>query len=273
MKKFLILLMLSSPAMASDPKQVIATVDGQKITRGELESSLAEIAELVDGGKPKLETFPKAFQQEFVSKFIDKLLLVEAGRKKGIHKTPVIRKKIRIVEDFLTQEQYVKDILKGTNSEKSLRAIYDEKLAKEENQIEANASHILVKTEEEAKAIKKKLDEGENFEELAKEKSIEPGAKISAGDLGYFVKETMVPAFAEAVFKMEKGQISKPVETDFGWHIIKLIDTREKKKLSFKEATPALKAELARRLLEEELSKLRASKEILYKLDFTEEKK
>src|SRR3972149_11399986 len=93
---------------------------------------------------------------------------------------------------------------------------------------EVRARHILVPTEAEAKAVLDEIKKGTDFAELAKQKSKDPGAAAEGGDLGYFAKEQMVPEFAEAAFKMNKGQISEPVKTQFGWHVIKVEDKRTK---------------------------------------------
>lgn len=258
--------------MAGDEKQVLATVDGQKVTRGQIESSLAEIAEMVDGGKPKLETFPKDFQKEFIDKYIDKMLLIEAGRRNNVHKDPVIREKVLVVEDYLTQQKYIQNLVLRQKNDKALRKIYDEKFADIEDQNEVKASHILVKTEKEAKKIKSKLDKGGDFEKLAEENSIEPGAKVGGGDLGYFVEGDMVPEFSKAAFALKKDEISEPVKTNFGWHIIKVFDIREREKLSFEKAKPALETEFARRVIEKEIEDLRSKKKIDYKIDLGQKK-
>src|SRR5258705_2132051 len=96
------------------------------------------------------------------------------------------------------------------------------------NEQEVPARHILVPTEDEAKAILAEVKKGTDFAELAKQKSKDPGAAAEGGDLGYFGKSQMVPEFAEAAFKMKKGEVSDPVKSQFGWHIIKVEDKRTK---------------------------------------------
>ncbi len=96
------------------------------------------------------------------------------------------------------------------------------------NEQEVRARHILVPTEDEAKAILAEVKKGTDFAELAKQKSKDPGAAAEGGDLGYFGKDQMVPEFAEVAFKLDKGQVSDPVKTQFGWHIIKVEDKRTK---------------------------------------------
>ena len=111
-------------------------------------------------------------------------------------------------------------------------------------QEEVHARHILVTTEDDAKAIKAQLDAGADFATLAKEKSIEPGAAQSGGDLGYFTQDKMVKAFADAAFKLQVNQISDPVQTQFGWHIIEVLDRREAPKPTLQQLTPQIGQQL-----------------------------
>ncbi len=127
---------------------------------------------------------------------------------------------------------------------------------------EVHARHILVATEEEAKEIEAELKKGADFATLAKEKSKDPSGAANGGDLGYFTKDQMVPEFAEAAFKLDKGQISDPVHTQFGWHIIKVEDKRTKPTPTFEEVKPQLDNYVARRAQEELVDNLRKSAKI-----------
>jgi peptidyl-prolyl cis-trans isomerase C len=138
----------------------------------------------------------------------------------------------------------------------SMHKIYDEAIKQTPNEEEVHARHILVPTEGEAKDIEAQLKKGGDFAALAKEKSKDPGA-ADGGDLGYFTKEQMVPEFAEAAFKLEKGQTSDPVKTQFGWHIIKLEDKRIKPTPTFDQVKGQLQSYVARRAQAELVDKLR----------------
>ena len=114
------------------------------------------------------------------------------------------------------------------------------------NEEEVHARHILVATEDEAKAVLAQLKGGADFATLAKEKSKDPGG-AEGGDLGYFTKDQMVPEFAEVAFKLDKGQISDPVKTQFGWHIIKVEDKRIKPRPTFEQVKPQIENYVAHR--------------------------
>ena len=119
-----------------------------------------------------------------------------------------------------------------------MHKVYDDAVKQMGSEQEVHARHILVATEDEAKAIEAELKKGADFATLAKEKSKDPGA-AEGGDLGYFTKDQMVPEFAEVAFKLDKGQISDPVKTQFGWHIIKVEDKRTKPTPTFDEVKAA----------------------------------
>jgi peptidyl-prolyl cis-trans isomerase C len=128
-------------------------------------------------------------------------------------------------------------------------------------QEEVRARHILVETEEEAKAILEQIKGGADFATLAKEKSKDPGG-ADGGDLGYFSKDQMVPEFAEVAFKMYPGQISNPVKTQFGWHIIKVEDKRAKPVPSFEQVRDRVEAFIIRKAQTEMIAKLRQGAKI-----------
>lgn len=145
--------------------------------------------------------------------------------------------------------------------EGAVKAAYDKALADMPQGKEYNASHILVETEDEAKALRTELDEGADFAELAKERSTGPTGP-NGGALGWFGEGMMVPAFEEAVAGMEKGEISGPVQTQFGWHVIRLDDTRDQEAPSLDEVRPQIEAQLRDEAVAAELQKLTDAAEI-----------
>ncbi len=122
--------------------------------------------------------------------------------------------------------QTVEAITGAEVTDEAIQAAYDAQFAEFEGEDEFNASHILVESEDEAKAVKAQLDEGADFAELAKEKSTGPSGP-NGGALGWFGKGQMVPEFENAVVALEKGSISDPVQTQFGWHLVMLNDKRK----------------------------------------------
>jgi len=148
-------------------------------------------------------------------------------------------------------------------TEAEIKAEYDRLFANRPPELEFNAQHILVGTEDEAKQVIARLGGGEEFAALAKELTQDPSGKESGGDLGWFQGREMVPEFAGAVAAMKAGETSSaPVQTQFGWHVIKLNETREAPKPPLDALAPQIRAQLGSRKLDEMIQKLRQDAKI-----------
>ncbi len=268
MKKFIITALFtvftSTAALAALPA-VLAKVNGHDVTSAEIEKAFSAMA-MEQPGQKKLtfDKTPADFQKAFVEKYIEKALIIDAAREANLQNDPEIKKKLKEAEDFLIQQKFLTDIVIKKKSDAELQKIYDDKLKGKEGSQEVHAMHILVKTEDEAIKLRQTIKDGADFEKMAKQKSIEPGAKISGGDLGYFTADQMLPEFSKAAFNLNKGEISEPVKTNFGWHIIKVLDKRAKKIPSFAAAKPALEKQLAGDLIEDEVKRLKIAADIEY---------
>jgi len=145
-------------------------------------------------------------------------------------------------------------------TEDAIKARYEKFVAEQPAQTEIRASHILVATEDEAKEIIKQLAGGADFAAIAKEKSTDPSAKQNGGDLGYFTAGEMVPEFSQAAFALEKGESSKaPVKSQFGWHVIKVVDKRQKPPPTLEESHGHVEEMLSGELLTAYLTSLRTT--------------
>ena len=158
-------------------------------------------------------------------------------------------------------EQLLQAETKKAVTPEAMRKVYDDLAQKVSTEQEVRARHILVETEDEAKAVLAELKKGADFATLAKSKSKDPGSS-EGGDLGYFTKDQMVPEFAEVAFKLEKGAISDPVKSQFGWHIIKVEDKRERQPPEFDKVKDQIEQYLVRRAQAELITKLRAAGKI-----------
>ena len=147
-------------------------------------------------------------------------------------------------------------------TEAEARKIYDEQVKLLKPVEEVSARHILVDTEAEAKALKEKIDKGADFAQLAKENSKDPGSKDDGGDLGYFGHGQMVPQFEDVVFKLKKGEVSDPVKTQFGWHLVKLEDRRVKQPPAFEIVKDRIMQSLLLRKAQQTAVALRAKSKI-----------
>jgi peptidyl-prolyl cis-trans isomerase C len=156
----------------------------------------------------------------------------------------------------------IEALVSAALTDEALQAAYDERFANAEPAREYNASHILVETEDEAKDLVTQLQNGADFAELAKEKSTGPSGP-NGGSLGWFTKGMMVKPFEDAVLAMKDGATSEPVQTQFGWHVIKLNESRNKTVPSLEEVRGDLISDIQKKVLEEKLAELTDSADVV----------
>ena len=231
------------PAAAAEPATpepgaVVATVGGEAIT----EADLAFVAE--DIGADLNSIPPDQIRAVLLTQMIDLKLTSQAGHAAGLEADELYKLRLEYLTDKALRRAYTTQKVSDTISEDEIRAEYDKQIAAIPDEDEVHARHILVTTEDDAKAVKAELDAGADFATLAKEKSIEPNAKQSGGDLGYFKQAMMVKPFADAAFAMQVGEVSEPVQTQFGWHIIKLEDRRQAAKPTLEQLAPQIGQQL-----------------------------
>jgi len=219
------------------PETVVATVGGEPITEADLSFAAEDLT-------TELGQMPVDQRKAFLLRLlIDIKVTAKAGRDAGLADAPLFQQRVKFLEERALRRAYVGDAISKAVTEETLRAAYDKFVADFVPAQELHASHILVKTEEEAKAVKAELDGGADFATIAKEKSIDPGA-ANGGDLGFFSKGMMVGPFEDAAFALTVGQVSEPVQSQFGWHVIKLLETRESTVPTFEEAAQQLQQQL-----------------------------
>ncbi|QRM53405.1 peptidylprolyl isomerase [Sinorhizobium sp. BG8] len=210
---------------AADP--VVAKVGGVEVHQSELTLAMT-------GLDPQLANLPEEQKRvAALSAIIDVKLLAADANKEGLQNDETFKQRVAYLTDRELHNAYFKKHVVDSVTPEEVKARYEKEIAAIEPQEEVHARHILVKTQQEAKDVIVALDGGKDFVELAKEKSTDPN-KSEGGDLGYFTKGRMVPEFETAAFALEKGTYSKePVQTQFGFHVIKVEDKR-------KQAPPTL---------------------------------
>ncbi|ENN92031.1 peptidylprolyl isomerase [Bartonella bovis] len=220
------------------PSHVMAIINGKSITAGELDELALEI-------NPNLARLSDEQRRITVLKaYLDMQALAKAAIEEGIDKTEVYNKRMVIMRDNVLQQLYFKQMVVDKIKDTDLQALYDKEVAALPKEDEVKARHILVKTKEEAEAIIKRLKKGENFEEIAKKYSTDGSASVG-GDLGYFSYGQMVKPFEDAAFGLKVGEYTKkPVESPFGWHIIKVEDRRLKQPPAFDDVKEVLRTQI-----------------------------
>jgi peptidyl-prolyl cis-trans isomerase C len=210
----------TTPPAAPKPDAVVAKVGDETITEADVGFAAEDLAS-------QLAQVPAAQRKAFlVSVLIDMKLMAQAARKDNLDQTALFKMRKAYLEDRALRRAYFESKISSAVTQDAVKAAYDKMVADFKPQDEVRASHILVKTEAEAQQVEKDLAAGKDFAELAKAKSIDPGAK-NGGDLGYFTHGQMVKAFEDAAFSLKVGEISQPVQTQFGWHVIKVVDKKK----------------------------------------------
>jgi peptidyl-prolyl cis-trans isomerase C len=245
----------AAPARAqSDP--VVAKVNGVEIHESDL--TMAE----EDMGREAQQLPPDQKREQMVAYIADVILAAKAAEDKKVGEQKGFKNRITFIRNKLLMETLLQDVGKAAVTPDAMKKVYEEAKKQMGGEQEVRARHILVPTEDEAKAILAEVKKGTDFAELAKQKSKDPGAAAEGGDLGYFTKEQMVPAFSEAAFKLNKGEVSEPVKTQFGWHIIKVEDKRSKPVPEFDKVKDQIETYVERRAQAEFIGKLRESAKI-----------
>jgi peptidyl-prolyl cis-trans isomerase C len=248
-----ILLIAPLAARAQDSDPVVARANGIDIRQSDL--TMAE--EDIGGAMPQMA--PDQKREYLITYLADVIILAQAADQRQLANRNDVKHKIEFERQKALMEALLQDAGKASQTDDAMHKVYDEAIKQTpSNEEEVHARHILVATEGEAKDIVAQLKNGADFATLAKEKSKDPGA-ADGGDLGYFTKEQMVPEFAEAAFKLQKGQISDPVKTQFGWHIIKIEDRRIRPTPTYDEVKGQLQNYVARRAQAELVDNLRKS--------------
>lgn len=249
----------AQPAAAAAPAQspVVAKVDGVEIRRSELEALLPQLP-------PQFRQMPfEMIFEALLDQVVNQKLIQAAGYKAGLENSDAVKAELKDAERRAVQRVYLTQKMDERMTPAALDAAYKQFVEATPPVAEIKASHILVDSEDDAKKIIADLKKGGDFAKIAKEKSKDKVAGEQGGDLGYFTKDMMVEPFAEAAFAMKKGEISAaPVKSEFGWHVIRVDDQRQKAPPTRAEAEPQLRQQLAEDLVSSLLEDLRGKAKV-----------
>jgi peptidyl-prolyl cis-trans isomerase C len=247
--------LLATHAIAqSDP--VVAKVNGVEIKESDLKAAEEDI------GTQLPPMAPEAKKEYLITYVADMILVSKAAEAKKLGDTADFKRKLANARVKLLMEALLQNEAKAAVTDEAMKKVYAEAIKDVGNEQEVSARHILVETEDEAKKVAADLKGGGDFIAIAKERSKDPGSKDQGGDLGFFGKDQMVPEFAEAAFKLDKGQTSDPVKSQFGWHIIRVDDKRTKEPPSFDQVKGQIENYVQRKAQADLIQKLRAEAKI-----------
>jgi peptidyl-prolyl cis-trans isomerase C len=237
----------AAPAFADDAKSddpVVAIVNGLPIHKSVLVEAYKH-SRLVSA--PFDAVYPQLL--DFV---ITSQLILNEAKKANVADDPQVKAQLKQAEDNVLEQAYIERKVKEEVTDAAIQKKYDETIKTQPGKEEVHARHILLKDEAEAKQVIADLKGGAKFEDEAKAKSKDPSAAQNAGDLGFFGKEDMVAEFADAAFKMKPGEISEtPVKTQFGWHVIQVLERRNDPPPSLDEAKPMIVQEMRNAVAQE----------------------
>jgi len=206
-------------AAAADPATVLATVGAEEITEADLVLAAEEL-------QAELQSVPADQRRAFLlTVMIDMKLMAGAARADGLAETEDFARRQAYLEDQALRREFFNQIVETEVTDGAIEATYEELVADFSPEPEVRARHILVETEDEANSIRAEIEGGRDFADAAAEYGTD-GTASNGGDLGFFSTGMMVPEFEEAAFALEEGELSQPVQSQFGWHLIKLEERR-----------------------------------------------
>lgn len=239
---------------ADDP--VVAVVNGYEILMSDIMNRRQQLG-------PQAQQYPMQLLFNLILQdMIAVRLVADEARKQGYDKESQVRRTVSQIEDQILQRELMSRYVKDNVTDDAVKARYDQFLKENPPLDEVRARHILVETEEQARAVIVRVGKGEDFGRLAKELSTGPSGKVG-GDLGYFTREKMVPEFSAAAFELRPGDVTKsPVKTQFGWHVIKVEDRRTQEAPSYAQAAGQMREQVEEQLTRKYVNELREKAEV-----------
>src|SRR6201995_966826 len=248
-------LLAGLPLRAEEANPVLAKVNGAEIRASDVALAEEELG-------PSLAQMDPATKKENVLSFlIDMKIVSKEAEDKKIADRDDFKTRLAFARNRLLMDNLLAVEGKAATTDENMKKVYEEAAKQISGEQEVHARHILVETEDQAKKIEDELKKGADFAELAKKESKDPGAS-DGGDLGFFTKEQMVPEFSTAAFALEPGKISDPVKSQFGWHIIKVEEKRNRKPPEFDQVKGQIETYVTRKAQAEYVAKLRTAAKV-----------
>ena len=248
---FLLFLIMFLKATQAQNIPIVANVNNEDIS---LETMIHAMNEL----PPEIQSQPfMSYYEDLLERVIDIKLFAQEGKKMKLDEEPSVRAAIDFVIEKVLMQAFLSKYVQENIKEENIKASYSNFIADETSREEIKASHILMDTESEAIDVINMLNDGDDFAELAKNKSTGPSGP-SGGDLGWFKRGQMVPPFEKAAFSLNKNEITqRPVQTQFGWHVIKIFDKRIPEAPSYESMKNKLIQDLERKIVSKKIQDLR----------------
>jgi peptidyl-prolyl cis-trans isomerase C len=247
---------VAMPVLAADADPVVASINGKEIHR----SALIDAQQAI----PQLRQMPlEMVYEQLLDHVVTAQILLDQAKKQKLEDDPQVKAAFKDAQARILQQAYLAKRVDGDISEAAMKKRYEELKTTTAPKEEVKVRHILVDSEEAAKAVIADLKSGVSFEDEAKAKTKDPSGTSTGGDLGYVGKGDTVPEFSDAAFKLKPGEFTQtPVKTQFGWHVIKVEDRRTAPTPSFEEAKPQIRNELAQKDVQKVIEDLKKSAQV-----------
>ena len=235
----------------------LAKVGPKSLTDADMRNIVGTIPE---GQKQQINNDAN-LKSRMVENLVAEELFVQEGEKTGIAKDKEFQAAMERARRQLLANRYLQKNIMPKITDGNIRAFFDKNKLRY-SQDEVHAYHVLLKTEEEAKEVYEKAKGGEDFEVLAKKYSKDPTAAQNMGDLGFFTRSRMPPQFSDAAFKMKAGEISSPVNSPFGYHIIKVVEKRDGKPVKFDDVKDQVRGDFQNESISDLIASLKKNNKV-----------
>ena len=252
------LLVLLGGFAAEAQDSVVAKVNGKTITEADMKLAEAEIGS-------DLGTLPEPTKRRVLVEFlIENQLFADAAEGQNLASGAAFNERLQYWRRRALRDAYFDTTVRNTINEAEARKLYEGMVGAAKPEEEVSARHILVESKDKARELYEKLAHGSDFAQLAKEHSKDPGSKDQGGQLGFFTRGQMVPQFEEAAFKLGKGEVGEPFQSQFGWHIVRVDDRRQRPVPRFDAIKDRVVADMIHKKAQQIAGDLRGKAQIEY---------
>lgn len=237
--------MAAQPAFAqgaaAPADKVVARIDGLDITEKEIELAAEDLGD-------RIAQVPAPQRREYLIGYLADLKIgARAAERAKVMDSPDFTSRIAYFRQKVLMDEFISRQSRAAATPEAARKLFDDTMKSMKPEQEVRARHILVEKEDEAKAALERVRKGEDFAKVAAELSKDPGSGKEGGDLGYFTQDRMVPQFGAMAFQLKPGEVSEPVQTQFGWHVIKVEDKRDRPLPKFEDVKGEIETYLVRK--------------------------
>ncbi|HBK93203.1 MAG TPA: hypothetical protein DDZ68_16195 [Parvularcula sp.] len=247
------------PVDAADP--IVARVDGRFVHLSEVEAAAKTAGQLLD--EEEL-TVSAAFARDLVSAYVEQRLLARAAVEEGIHRDGAVAARLSAARDRILAASFMKSRIDAAVTPERIRRLYDSQADVTRLGDEVKARHILVATETDARAIVSALEAGGDFGAYARARSLDRATAPLGGEIGWFTRDMMTPKLSDAAFSTPIGAVAEPFQSDFGWHILEVLDRRPTRGVAFAAVEDNIRRFLTLRAIDDTLKALKDGEDVLY---------